>query len=266
MPIVPGHNRNLPDGAQIALALQALWREQAQRFARTGEVESIQPTADEDQKLQQIFGALLGPLWRQAWLEALYRVRLSAMNAGREPVRAEMRAYRGVIEICAGPVKKDLQSFAVGFDIYNEEITHFIETQVYHFLRSINDTSEELLRTTLFVAESEGYSPMQRTAAVQEIFHDPKRSFTIAQTESSRAVHGGEYEATTKTGLADRKQWLASSDACPRCLKLARLGKIPIDQPFDASGSGAYKITMYPPVHPHDMCTVKYILAKSPEE
>jgi hypothetical protein len=257
MPIT-GHNRPLPDGLQIAEALQAMWRQQAQRF--TGDPDNIRFSEQEEAQIQRLFVALLGPLWRQAWLEALYRIRLAAMNQGRESPM-QVRMYGGMVEISAGPITKDLTSFAVGFDVYNEDITNFIESQVYHFLTSVNDTTAELLRVTMFLAESEGWNPLDRTVAIQDIFVDPKRAFLISNTESSRAVHGGQYEAARKTGLVDRKKWLASSDACKEiCLPLNG-NVVDLDQPFLVKGKGPYATILYPPAHPACMCTYVDLLA-----
>jgi hypothetical protein len=266
MPIIQPHGRNLPDGRQVAEALQALWREQGARFLRTGEVESIRPTEQEEAKLQAIFEALLGPLWRQAWLEALYRVRLAEMQGGRERLPV-LRAYGGIIEISVRPIVKELHSFAVSFDIYNEEITYFLERQVFAFLSSVNDTTSELLRTALYVGEVEGWTLQEKTRAIQEIFVNPQRSFNIAATEASRATHAGQYEAEKKTGLCDRKKLIVSSDACPVCLKAAARGRIPFDAPFVIAGKGYYADPQFPPIHCHCFCSYTGVLAKSqPDE
>jgi len=141
-----------------------------------------------------------------------------------------------------------------------------IRNAVFQFCDSTNQTTTDLLTTALAKLREElaaglqaGEAQLSLSQRVYQIFHDPYRAHTIAATETSRAMHGGQLMLAKATGLIRGKRWLASADACDFCLSLN--GKeVPLDHDFAIRGTGAYAHIPYPPGHPRCMCTFVEVL------
>jgi len=149
----------------------------------------------------------------------------------------------------------------MAFDVFNPKVLDAIYQAVFAFCDATNQTATDTiaetlsnLGTTLGQALQGGETSRQISERVGQLFDDPQRAFTIAQTETSRAVHAGQILAAKETGIVAQKEWLASSDACDRCLSLngKRVG---LDQPYwvDPRG-GPYAVVMHPPLHPNCFC------------
>jgi hypothetical protein len=124
---------------------------------------------------------------------------------------------------------------------------------------SLNDTLRKL-REQLKQGLSQGDAVKTLAARVRTLFTDPSRAFTIAATESSRAMHEGALLAAKQSGVVNKKRWLASSDACNRCLQLANK-EVLLDRPFIIlPGGGPYARVMCPPLHPHCFCDFTEVL------
>lgn len=156
---------------------------------------------------------------------------------------------------------KDIASTA--FDVFQPEVTEFIRRWVYDFCAATNETATlELaqalsdLQAAFATGLAQGEAQKKLTDKVQELFDDPFRAHRIAATESSRAMHGGGRMAAEEAGVTTH-EWLASSDACPKCLALARMGPIPLSQPYatDASSNPRYAVIWHPGLHPFCFCT-----------
>lgn len=76
----------------------------------------------------------------------------------------------------------------------------------------------------------------------------------------SRAYHAGQELAAKQSGVVAGKRWLASSDACERCLALD--GKVvALGEPFIVLPEGGpYATVMYPPLHPKCQCSWTEVL------
>ena len=148
------------------------------------------------------------------------------------------------------------------FSIEVPEVREFVRQQAYAFASNVNRTSEQhardaarAFRRALAEGLDRGESQRKMTQRIDRIFRNPERSSMIAVTETSRALHGGQYLAAKRFTEPTLKTWLASSDACDRCLELAEKPPIPLDQPFHVDDKGGpYSVTMFPPLHPHCMC------------
>lgn len=153
-----------------------------------------------------------------------------------------------------------------GLAIEAPEVVEFVRRQSYDFARSVNQVSQAraddmraVFRDELAEGLSRGELHRRLSQRVDEVFRNPVRSSVIAQTEMSRAHHGGEWLAMQRTGEPMLKEWLASSDACPRCLEID--GKVvELNQAFtvNASKNPAYAVVLHPPLHPNCMCSVTY--------
>jgi hypothetical protein len=142
---------------------------------------------------------------------------------------------------------------------------------------AVNDAALQLARSTLETTElavdeavnrlrqqiGEGLGLGEANAAlterVQAIFTSltTERAYMIAETESSRAKHGGELIAIDEAGVTTKKIWLADNMACDFCKQLD--GKaVDLNDVFTVVGTGPYSRIEHPPGHPRCRCTLQY--------
>ncbi len=167
-------------------------------------------------------------------------------------------------------ILKDLSDppkVGTGFAVFNSRVVEFIRTWTFAFCDSTNETSQHSvnvavhkLRQELAEGLSRGETAQNLTRRVAKIFQDPQRAHAIAATETARAQHGGQLLAAKESGVVRGLRWLASSDACSRCLALD--GKeVPLGEPFAVDpGGGPYAVVTHPPRHPLCQCSVVEVL------
>jgi hypothetical protein len=209
----------------------------------------------------QVLTPLVGPVYRQGAQQGIERI---AQLTGRR-VQVRRNFPRRFLRQKEGPIISDS---LIGFDIFNPRIETAIQQAVLSFCQETLDTLTTDLQTgmakfraQLLAGLEAGEAQPKITRRVQEIFNDANRSFRIATTETSRAVHGGQLIAARETGIVNRHRWLASADACPACLALD--GKeVDLNDPFEnlAYGNPAYRTIWHPPLHPHCFCVDILIL------
>ncbi len=162
----------------------------------------------------------------------------------------------------------DPPTVRAGFAVFNSRVLEFIRTWTYAFCDSTNETSQHSvseavarLRQELSEGLSRGETAQNLTRRVAKIFQDPQRAHTIAATETARAMAGGQVLAARESGVVRGLRWLASSDACSRCLALD--GKeVALGEPFAVDpGGGPYAVIAHNPRHPLCQCTVAPVLA-----
>jgi hypothetical protein len=178
-------------------------------------------------------------------------------------------AWRGAVwwPALGGVTAKQISRLArAGFehywDLYDPSVLEAVDELALDFCRATLDTaSRELgqaledLREALRQGVKAGRLNEWLTRKVAEIFASTPRAYRIAQTEGSRAVHAGQLFTARELG-ATVKTWLASADACDRCLELADVEK-PLDEPFTVDPAGGpYAVVQHPPLHPHCLCTI----------
>jgi hypothetical protein len=162
--------------------------------------------------------------------------------------------------------RRKSSALQLSFDLFNPRIQEAVEALTLTFCEETLATAAgeleeslqklwELLREGL--ERGEAYTWIARE--VRRIFADPVRAYRIAATEGSRALHAGQLLAAKESGVVRGLRWLASSDACPRCLAID--GKeVPLGKPFLVEGSGPYAVVKHPPLHPNCFCTVTEVL------
>jgi SPP1 gp7 family putative phage head morphogenesis protein len=159
---------------------------------------------------------------------------------------------------------------AFGFDVFNPQILEAIRRLVFDFAQSTLVTRKQeveaayaQLQAELAEGLEQGETIRNLARRIQGIFDDPQRAYVIARTEAMRATQAGSVLAAQKSGVVQKKQWLASSLSCPECKALA--GKeVALDQPFVIlPGGGSYAVVYHPPYHPNCTCDITYVL--SPE-
>jgi hypothetical protein len=100
---------------------------------------------------------------------------------------------------------------------------------------------------------------------VQKVFGDAEewRANRIATTESSRAYHASQLQAAIDSQVVAGWEWLKSANCCDLCDYVAsQCPRVQLGQAF-ATGVGnhpEYSTVRYPPLHPHDRCSVIEIL------
>lgn len=156
--------------------------------------------------------------------------------------------------------------FEIAFGLFNPRVIEAVDRLTFDFCEATNQTSTKRLADALAslrqeladgLGEGEVYARLTRR--VKAIFNDPYRAPMIATTESSRAMHAGQFMVAADSGIVRGKRWLASSDACPLCLGLN--GKeVGLHEVFAVVGSGPYSKVPYPPAHPHCMCTWEEVI------
>lgn len=198
---------------------------------------------------------------RRMLYQALQQVQAARRASGGKSGRANLRTKN------PAPTPTTVeQILADAFTLFNTEVADLARMAAWNFATSTNATAVGAItqaiadaREALAKGLEQGQALSVLTARVQQHFADPMRAARIAMTESSRAVHAGQQAVAEATGgLVTRKKWLASSDACPRCLKLNGL-EVPLDQHFMVEGAaGPYAVIEHPPAHPHCECAVTY--------
>lgn len=242
-----GHNKPLPAGIPIRRLLKAYW--QAQQKSVSGKLRAgagIDEAAD-----------------LSAWDEPMAERMLEPM--ARFYLRGERQATERIERLSRKHIKRlpelseEQEDF---FAAFNPEVLAFLSSITFAFITETNSTSSDRLRSQLAHGLEAGETPYELTRRVQRIFRDPQRAHQIAMTESSRALHGGELQAAKDSGVVVAKSWLASSDACPQCLAVARKGSIPLDAAFaiTQSKNPAYAKVYYPPLHPFCMCSMTEVI------
>ena len=241
-----GHRRRLPTGrdlAEVILDFRRGMHTQAMVWLHQGGRPPV-PS----------FTAWLGPM-----MEALLPLYTVQFAAGTRKVRRRksFRAYVGKDE----SLNKDPLRWA--FDLFNPRVSEYIRSMVFDFVESTLatvhgdlDAAIAKLRGELQTGLERGEAIIRLNARVGVIFNDPFKAARIAQTESSRAMHAGQFMQATDHG-ATGKSWLASADVCELCLRMAAKGTIPIAEPFNVDPKGGtYAVCMFPPIHPHCMCAM----------
>jgi hypothetical protein len=147
------------------------------------------------------------------------------------------------------------------------EIVEAAHRLSFDFARSVNETTAERLegvysefRAGLVEWAQGGEAINELAKRVRKVIADPKRALTIARTEGRRTMEAGRMIAAKAASIRLGKRWVASPDACPRCLALAANRKpLELDEPFIVEGSGPYAVVMHPPLHPHCFCATAFV-------
>ena len=147
-----------------------------------------------------------------------------------------------------------------------------IQAAALAFCQSTNATTSKQLNVALAELKQEltegivqqGDTLKQLRKRVQKVFdHAEKwRAEKIAASEASRAMHSAELESAKESGVVAGFEWLASSDACPLCQKVAtEASHVRLGQAFAQVGHNPhYSTVRHPPLHPSCQCSVLEVL------
>lgn len=163
-----------------------------------------------------------------------------------------------------------ISSMSYGFDVFNPYVIAKIRSSAYEFARSTLQSAADSatkayarLRQSLEQGLSTGETQQKINQLVFGIFNDSNRAAMIGQSEAARVMNAGGLMLAQATGVTNASRWLASSDACDRCLDLN--GQVRLHgEPFATNPkakSELYRNIFYPPLHGHCFCVLTDVIA-----
>lgn len=144
------------------------------------------------------------------------------------------------------------------FDTFDTQVAreNYIMNQVGDNIVGINDTTKQQIRQTLLegVREGEGIGSLQQR--VSETFSQIKdvRANTIARTETMDATNFSTLEGYKKSGVVEKKEWIATQDGRVRDSHAATDGQVVGVESYFTLGSGVKQLI--PLTHGHS-CNCK---------
>ncbi len=201
---------------------------------------------------------LLLSMWQQGMVQAGSRIAQSVKLDAKGLVN---RSRSRMVLVVKATAKKP--SAVIDFDLFNPRVLDAVDASTYAFCRetmatATGDLSTALDRLRALMREGlpKGDAVRLLARSVRDIFADPRRAFTIAATEASRAMHGGGRMAGIESGVVTSWSWLASSDACEEVCQPLDGKTVKQGQPYlIVSGKPPYNVVYHPPAHPHCFCT-----------
>ena len=160
--------------------------------------------------------------------------------------------------------EREGQNVEIGlaFDLRNPRVQETISGLATKVKR-VADTTRDEVRRVLSRVDAEGLSYQQAARLLRGVeetapdgtvikpFDSAYRSFMIAVTEAAYAYSRGQVLAWQESGEVDRMQWVAETNACPRCRALD--GEIvKLGDPFTNG--------LEVPAHPNCRCTLSPVL------
>lgn len=152
--------------------------------------------------------------------------------------------------IVAGGLLMELDSkIDIGWNKNAPTVMDFIDKYALKLAKGLNETTEDRIKSALKLSISNGETTPEARSRITEVIDDPKRSATIARTESVKAFGAGRKAVAEELGWAF-KEWHTTIAPCEICKDLPKYGRIPIDKKF-----GDYSEE---PAHPNCRCSVRY--------
>lgn len=138
------------------------------------------------------------------------------------------------------------------FDLTNPDVIAALSSDADFLLNKSNidaTTRSQLIKLIQAVKIGDNATVDEIASAISDAMPDisDSRAFTIARTETARAMGQGNYNAMTQNGVQTKKWVLAGSHPCEICQPNADDGYIPIEQSFSSGDD-------YEPAHPNCEC------------
>lgn len=249
---VDGHQRQLPEGAQLRKFLKATFRQQREEVLNRVLAKIVQPKA-----------VYQGDIDLSGWDEILAAGATPFISIdllkGAQDAAARLGADLN-ISITMPKVKEAIAKLALKF---SEETNETTSLSVNEAIAQVRDA----LQANLLTEEGAAVSLSQRIADIFDTA-EKYRAERIALTESSRALHVGQRMSAIESGVVKGFKWLCSADACDECKQIAadHADGIDLNGHFSVKGDGPYDIVDEPPLHPYCMCTMTEILDEQSED
>ena len=146
-------------------------------------------------------------------------------------------------------------SFPVELDRASPE-AKFISKYSLDLVKNVSETTRNRLRQQIQSGLTLGENREKIANRIDKIIRNPKRSVTIAQTESVRAYSEGRLALGHRLG-AKGKKWATTYKPCAICSSLDQQ-VVKMNEEFKSPFNG--KSYNGPPAHPHCRCLVKLII------
>lgn len=262
----PLHGRELPDGIQLARALKRQFRLQRADILRglsryapqaksyvTKDITILPPD-------NWYENPTLG--WDYQLSEAVFPSLELYWDQGGDRKAAELASVANRLGYTPTP-----------WSIQPHGIQQAIRDAAFTLSREVNHTTKKRMAEIVPKIKSEIEQGLLRGDAYREITKrvngvfaeaDERRSYAIAATEATRAIHLGEIDAAEQSGVVIGKEWLISADACPLCQTIkmdneARL--VGLREAFAIVGDHPdYSFVDAPPAHPTCRCSLIEVL------
>lgn len=249
----------LPRGEPIRLALRAVFAEQRREILTHLDPSFAKSGRRVLRKDQQAFGPLPDII-------PPFRLGALAMSERMTPLISTYwdeagRAWRAVHDL-----DPDV------WQVVNPYLKSKIEQAALAFCEATNNTTSLAIADALGITRQEliaglvdaGEALPKLVKRVNKVFDLASRwrARRIAAAEASRAVHAAQETAGREAGIVAGWEWLASSDACPLCLRIAADHRfVRAGEDFAVVGTNAtYSHVRHPPAHPGCNCSMVEVL------
>lgn len=127
------------------------------------------------------------------------------------------------------------------FDYIAEETRSYLQSPyAASMVKGISDTKKKMIRTHILDGISEGEGIRELSKRIDTLYLEqiiPNRSSVIARTETIRASNLGSQAGAKSTGLALKKEWIATLDARTREEHLSvNKQTVPMSEPYTVAG------------------------------
>lgn len=276
MPVDPRHGRRIPSGRRFARALSRIFRATFDELRPLIEQGYLPDSGRMRETITRLAMQALGVelvagyvrTMKEAGRGRVVRNRVRPVRVGIDKLVSTSAATKakalrfdqfaefppsGVAgaAVSQSPAPKLL----IDFTLFRPEVRVEAERLALRVAGTIVEDTRRMIREQLSDGLASGEALPKIAERIREVGFSPRRAATIAQTESSRAMHSGEGVAARELGVT-RWTWLASSDACELCLSLDGT-TVDIGANFyvHSGGNAAYRDVKHPPAHPHCMCS-----------
>ncbi len=252
--IDPKHGRRIPSGRRFARALARVFRSLWEQSRATIEAGAVPDSMRMREAVYRLALNAMGVELAAGYVQTMKRQRVPLAVGGRLKALGDVpRLPPPILPTVATATPPP--GLVFDWTLFRPEVRVEAERLALRLAGTITEDTRRMVREELSAGLQAGEPVAAMAERVRQAAFSPRRAATIAQTESSRAVHAGQGIAARELGVTDWT-WLASSDACDICLALD--GKtVKIGEPFyvHATGSPAYRVVYHAPAHPHCYCT-----------
>lgn len=163
-----------------------------------------------------------------------------------------VRAQYGRFGLKTTAQKADFGTDDFDFELTNQDLIDALLSEADFLLNKSNidaTTRDQLIRLIQANKIGDNATVDEIASAITDAMPDisDSRAFTIARTETARAMGEGNYNAMVQNGVQTKRWVLAGSKPCEICQPNADDGYIPIDQAFSSGDD-------YEPAHPNCEC------------
>lgn len=173
------------------------------------------------------------PRWIRRFREEIRPVFTEIVDATGKQAMDDLGTERGM-------TRADVVGIVDMFDVSDPNVVRFLVAQAQRFAREVNETTWDMLKTSLGEGLENGEGIDDLAKRVEEIMADRIRSSAevIARTETTAAANGGTILSWQQSGVVRGKRWLAAMDSRTRTTHKAAHGQtVALDEDFHVGGA-----------------------------